>query len=257
MEERQQQESTVSVARLSLAARRGVQVDRLSSMESKCSIEEDDAYSVILPFLLISRIGDAFLEDVQGTAEMNIGCIIDCSGTSRNKEWKKCCISEGMRVLTVELEDTPSTDLTEAFHLTFEAVEHCRTNGTKCIVACQHGMSRSVSLVLAYLMTHPKMTLLQALEHVRQCRPIASPNHGFMRQLLALEQTLHRKTAPSLDLTKYKEDRFADISTLALSKKTPPFENTPTFIDLFMSIPSPFLQCGASESSQQSMFHYR
>ena len=36
-------------------------------------------------------------------------------------------------------------------------------------------------------------TLKQALEFVTEARPIASPNAGFMTQLLKLEEKLHGK----------------------------------------------------------------
>ncbi|KAK0712414.1 protein-tyrosine phosphatase-like protein [Lasiosphaeria miniovina] len=63
-------------------------------------------------------------------------------------------------------------------------------------VHCAMGVSRSVSAVIAYLLwkyphrfgrssptTTPEQAVTQALELVRETRPIAEPNSGFMRQL--------------------------------------------------------------------------
>ena len=44
-------------------------------------------------------------------------------------------------------------------------------------------MSRSVTIVVAYLMLKKGMSVSSALAYVKKCRPIAQPNYGFMRQL--------------------------------------------------------------------------
>lgn len=51
------------------------------------------------------------------------------------------------------------------------------------------GRSRSAALVLAYLMMEHGLTVVDAIEHVRQRRCVL-PNHGFLRQLRALDITL-------------------------------------------------------------------
>ena len=56
------------------------------------------------------------------------------------------------------------------------------------LVHCQFGVSRSASIVLAYLMKYHDFSLTQALDHVRQRRPIIDPNPGFRRQLATWEQ---------------------------------------------------------------------
>jgi len=65
------------------------------------------------------------------------------------------------------------------------------------LVHCSEGKSRSVTLVLAYLMMTQGWNLKQSLQHVRTSRPVACPNAGFMSRLVALDTQLHGK--PSLD----------------------------------------------------------
>lgn len=48
----------------------------------------------------------------------------------------------------------------------------------------------SVTIVLAYLMNKSGMRFVEAMEHVRSRRPEATPNIGFIQQLLKLEETL-------------------------------------------------------------------
>ena len=53
---------------------------------------------------------------------------------------------------------------------------------------CNAGVSRSVSVVVAYLMSHHSMTYEAALNAVRQIRPAAKPNDGFVKQLQNYQQ---------------------------------------------------------------------
>lgn len=57
-------------------------------------------------------------------------------------------------------------------------------------VHCHAGVSRSSTLVLAYLMQEEDIPLQQALSLLRLKRPIVCPNPGFMRQLKEFEQVL-------------------------------------------------------------------
>ncbi|KAK2100056.1 Protein phosphatase Slingshot 3 [Saguinus oedipus] len=58
-----------------------------------------------------------------------------------------------------------------------------RAQGTRVLVHCKMGVSRSAATVLAYAMKQYGCSLEQALRHVQGLRPIARPNPGFLRQL--------------------------------------------------------------------------
>lgn len=66
----------------------------------------------------------------------------------------------------------------------------------KVFVHCAVGVSRSASLVLAYLMIHQRYPLISSVRCVQQKRWIF-PNRGFMQQLIALDRELQdvRNTA--------------------------------------------------------------
>lgn len=61
---------------------------------------------------------------------------------------------------------------------------------TRVLVHCMCGVSRSASLVIAFLMRKRGYSLLKALRHVKEKRPVAKPNAGFLKALVALEDTL-------------------------------------------------------------------
>jgi protein tyrosine phosphatase len=61
----------------------------------------------------------------------------------------------------------------------------------KILVHCAVGVSRSATLVLAYLMLYHHFTLVEAIKKVKDHRGII-PNRGFLRQLLALDRRLRQ-----------------------------------------------------------------
>lgn len=60
------------------------------------------------------------------------------------------------------------------------------------LVHCARGISRSATLVLAYLMLREGLTLVEALEAVCRHRNIL-PNAGFLNQLRQLDASLARQ----------------------------------------------------------------
>ncbi len=64
--------------------------------------------------------------------------------------------------------------------------EHIRM-GHSVLVHCHAGKSRSVSTTIYYMLhkRHGFKTADDALEYIQSSRPIADPNDGFMKKLLA------------------------------------------------------------------------
>ena len=65
--------------------------------------------------------------------------------------------------------------------------------GGSVLVHCASGVSRSATTAIAYLMTRHRVSLQHALDSVRQNRPQASPNPGFLRQLELLERIIRER----------------------------------------------------------------
>jgi protein-tyrosine phosphatase len=61
--------------------------------------------------------------------------------------------------------------------------EALRTSGNSILVHCMQGISRSPSIVIAYLMKCKKYNLTRALKTVKHRRPEVKPNQAFMEQL--------------------------------------------------------------------------
>lgn len=65
----------------------------------------------------------------------------------------------------------------------FCSFSHFRKNGSKCLVHCKMGVSRSASTVIAYAMKEYGWNLDRAYDYVKERRTVTKPNPSFMRQL--------------------------------------------------------------------------
>ncbi|NXG71700.1 DS13B phosphatase, partial [Baryphthengus martii] len=93
----------------------------------------------------------------------------------------------------VEAFDDPSFDLSVFFYDAANFIgKALNTSGGKVFVHCAMGVSRSASLVLAFLMIHENMTLVDALKTVSSHRDIC-PNSGFLSQLRDLDIQLNEE----------------------------------------------------------------
>jgi len=79
--------------------------------------------------------------------------------------------------------DCAAENIHEHFGETSAFIGDAIADGGKVLVHCIRGVSRSATIVSAYLMTAFKMSHIEAVEKVRLKRPIARPNYGFMAQL--------------------------------------------------------------------------
>uniref|UniRef100_A0A8C3AHV6 Dual specificity protein phosphatase n=1 Tax=Cyclopterus lumpus TaxID=8103 RepID=A0A8C3AHV6_CYCLU len=89
----------------------------------------------------------------------------------------------------VEADDKPTFNISQYF---CSAAQFIHEALNKVLVHCVMGRSRSAALVLAYLMMKHSLTVVDAIEHVRQRRCVL-PNHGFLKQLRALDITLQEE----------------------------------------------------------------
>ncbi|XP_053160705.1 dual specificity protein phosphatase 13-like isoform X2 [Hemicordylus capensis] len=92
----------------------------------------------------------------------------------------------------VPAHDLPDFDISPFFHSAAEFIHKALTTpGAKIFVHCAVGISRSASLVLAYLMIFHHLSLVEAIQTVKEHRWI-HPNQGFLKQLRNLDIQLRR-----------------------------------------------------------------
>ncbi|VVD04335.1 dual specificity protein phosphatase 14 [Leptidea sinapis] len=90
----------------------------------------------------------------------------------------------------VPLLDTPNSDMHPYMESVADLINEVVSRNEIVLVHCVAGVSRSVTLCLAYLIKWQKMTLQDAYHHLKQRRPQIRPNTGFFKQLIKYEERL-------------------------------------------------------------------
>ncbi|EMD35755.1 hypothetical protein CERSUDRAFT_53137, partial [Gelatoporia subvermispora B] len=123
---------------------------------------------------------------------------------------------DGVAYHRLSLNDSPTSSITEVSEEACKIIENAIASKSKggvkgkILVHCSAGISRSPTLVVAYLMRAHKMSLKAALGQVAKARPPVSPNPGFLQQLKRLEEELFDNVTLDVDeLPKREKDRLA------------------------------------------------
>lgn len=102
----------------------------------------------------------------------------------------KCHFPDDFKYLMISIDDSHDQDIHQYFESTNAFIKLGTENNGKVLVHCHAGVSRSATLVLAYLMYEYHMTLDDAKALLKSKRPCTCPNRGFLLQLEAYEAQL-------------------------------------------------------------------
>lgn len=118
----------------------------------------------------------------------------------------------------LSMADNTTEHLSQHFEVAWEFFERARIREDGgVLVHCQQGVSRSVSMVISYLMKYYRFAFDDALVLLKQSRSQACPNEGFTVQLKTLEQTL--KETNGYEKTPPRRKRAADGQAGGAEKK--------------------------------------
>jgi len=90
---------------------------------------------------------------------------------------------------TIEVDDAYDTNLIRYFKECLLFMD----GYDRVFVHCAAGMSRSPTVVIAYLMWKKKLPLNDAINFVKNKRPVISPNLNFIKQLEIFQDLLKKK----------------------------------------------------------------
>ena len=102
---------------------------------------------------------------------------------------------DAFKYLNIRVLDVVETDLLKEFDRTNKFIQEAREQGTSCLVHCKMGVSRSASVVLAYLMKENNWNYEQAFQFTKQKRNCINPNESFRQQLATYESILNAHRA--------------------------------------------------------------
>ncbi|KRX02944.1 hypothetical protein PPERSA_09066 [Pseudocohnilembus persalinus] len=90
----------------------------------------------------------------------------------------------------IKLKDNYQQQVLDQIKESNSYIQEAENEQKNILVHCFQGKSRSCTLIIAYMMQRYKMKRDEALDIIRKYRPNASPNFGFMKQLLVYEKQL-------------------------------------------------------------------
>ncbi|KAL4570150.1 hypothetical protein LXL04_025801 [Taraxacum kok-saghyz] len=121
---------------------------------------------------------------------------------------------------TLWLQDSPSEDITSILYDVFDYFEDVREQNGRVFVHCCQGVSRSTSLVIAYLMWREGHSFEDAFQQVKAARGVTNPNMGFASQLLQCQKRVHAvPVSPSSVLRMYRIAPHSSYAPLHLVPK--------------------------------------
>ncbi len=89
---------------------------------------------------------------------------------------------------TIALEDSLNQDIYKFFKECFKFIDSSK----KVFVHCRAGISRSSTIVIAYLMWSKRKSFFEAKKFVKERRKCIAPNPGFISQLKDFEEELRK-----------------------------------------------------------------
>ena len=101
------------------------------------------------------------------------------------------------KYINVAVDDDESTDLKRHFRRSNEFVKNAIRKGGRVMIHCRAGVSRSVTLCIAYLMQCEGMRLRDAFSLLESRRSIIRPNNSFLMQLAKYEVMLYKTSSVS------------------------------------------------------------
>ncbi|KAF2075645.1 hypothetical protein CYY_003068 [Polysphondylium violaceum] len=138
--------------------------------------------STIIPnFLYLGKVSDTI--DLNLFKQLQITHIFSCAGKVKNPD-------NYTSIIRCNFEDEDGVSIGTYLEDGLCFIENARLKGGRVFVHCLGGISRSPSIILAYLMYMTRYSLKDIYLYVHQCRNVISPNNGFMLQLLDLEMQL-------------------------------------------------------------------
>lgn len=128
--------------------------------------------------------------------------------------------------LNVRVYDDEKTDLLKHWDNTFKYITKAKKEGSKVLVHCKMGVSRSASVVIAYAMKAYNWDFSQAWKHVKEKRNCIKPNNSFLLQLETYQGILDAmKNKEKLQRSKSDTNLKSPTSVKDQSKKEEKSDN--------------------------------
>ncbi|XP_056675771.1 serine/threonine/tyrosine-interacting-like protein 1 isoform X3 [Monodelphis domestica] len=107
------------------------------------------------------------------------------------------------RLLQISVTDSPEEDLFSSFRHTSHFMDAHVERRSVILVFSTRGISRSCTVMLAYLMHRNRESLKRSWAHLQRCKNNIRPLRSFVKQLIEWEKVIH-----GAEITDVKDPRF-------------------------------------------------
>ena len=158
-----------------------------------CILEQDIHLSLIYQdpsgfCLFLGRISDALAtENLKRLNILRVLSLADLDGKIKAK-YK----AETQIVIRKyeQVHDSDDQDLYQYFEDSYEFIMSAFKQRSNILVHCAAGVSRSATIVIAFLMRHRSLSVEDSCRIVKEARPCICPNVGFLTQLVKFERDM-------------------------------------------------------------------
>ncbi|CAL1577802.1 unnamed protein product [Knipowitschia caucasica] len=154
--------------------------EHVEPLDQGCGIVLDHSLDlqvgVVRPFLLLASQDAA--HDMETLTTHQVTHVLNVAYGVSNAFPKKLVYK------TLPILDIPETNITAYLEECSSFIDQARDQNGIVLVHCNAGVSRSVSVVIGYLMAREGLPFSEAHCQVLAARPSARPNTGFYHQLL-------------------------------------------------------------------------
>jgi protein-tyrosine phosphatase len=152
-------------------------------LSSTIKILKDDNMPIeIIPHLFLGSIGSA--SNLKQLENFKITHIVCAASGIKN------FFPDKFKYLNINLLDSEKEDIKKYFSQSYEFIDKAIKNNGNVLVHCHAGVSRSSTILIAYIMKSQKMKLDKILDLMKTKREKVSPNIGFLQQLYQYEKEL-------------------------------------------------------------------
>lgn len=118
--------------------------------------------------------------------DLKVKCHVNCC-----VELETFLTEQNPDLLHIQVTDSCDADLFSKFEVICKFLDNCKAKHQVALVFSNLGISRSATVVIAYLMKVNNWSLETAYSHVKKCCSAVRPNRCFIEQLSKWEQKLN------------------------------------------------------------------
>ena len=133
----------------------------------------------------------------------------------------KCLYPEDFTYLKLDVLDSPEVKIKDYFHKTGEFINEAIEKYGGVFVHCHAGISRSSTIIMAYMISHKGYSFSDALKHCKSQREKINPNEGFRKQLEEHERKIRDRENEdkSIKNIKQHEDNLDNLKEFIIRQE--------------------------------------